>query len=49
MAVRIYAGWWIYGERNEWAAVKQGVRMRANSQELLITMIDLRDDKFEVR
>lgn len=46
MPVRIYDGWWINGAGNEWYALRFGVRMRANSQELLIEMINLRDRKF---
>ncbi len=39
---RHYKGWAIYGGGDRWAAYRWGVRMRANSQELLITMIDNR-------
>lgn len=42
MPLRIYAGW-INGAGSEWYALRFGVRLRANSQELLIRMIDLRE------
>lgn len=37
-----YRGWSIYGTGAAWAAYSWGVRLRANSQELLRRMIDLR-------
>lgn len=39
---RHYKGWTIYGSHDLWYALRHGVRMRASSQELLITMIGMR-------
>jgi hypothetical protein len=38
----MYLGWHIDGRNDYWEAHRFGVRMRANSQELIKTMIDLR-------
>lgn len=42
MLRRNYAGWRVYGAGNEFYAYRYGVRMRANSESLIIRMIDLR-------
>lgn len=39
---RFYKDWHILGHDSTWEAHRYGVRLRANSQELLCTMIDLR-------
>ena len=43
MKRRHYKGWSIYGSGDSWYALRYDVRMRANSHELIITMIDLRN------
>lgn len=39
-------GWLVYGSGSEWAAYRFGVRMRANSESLIVDMILRRCDKF---
>ena len=40
----MHRGWMIYGDRDSWAAYRFDVRMRANSLELIRTMIDLSEE-----
>lgn len=42
---RNYRGWSVYGDGDTWAAYRFGVRMRANSESLLIAMIDSRPER----
>lgn len=41
-----YRGWLIYGAGDSWAGYRHGVRLRGNRYELLVRMIDLRDNRY---
>ena len=43
-----YRGWWVYGNwgSQNWVGVRHGVRICANTKELLIDMILRRDETF---